>query len=209
MCVYICSVHREEKATGNVIKENGTTDVSDEPHSPSGAPPPVDKDSPPTAPTSTWSNLREEGGGTKEEEEEGRGVEGGRTHSPLPSRKRRRDSLNQGDDDKSSITVRQEADSTVNFDPPPPLFQMVDESPNKRSRECGPEVGRGTEGEEKMEESETESVLSSSSELMETGGRGEGEGGERKELTYKTSETALDRSSPDETAPGNQGILTH
>ena len=92
------------------------------------------------APTSTWPNLREE---TEENELEGgrRSEKEGRDLTPLPSgRKRSRDSLEQEEDDRSSITVRQEADSTVNFEPPsfdvpPPLFQSVDESPSKWSRE--------------------------------------------------------------------------
>ena len=144
-------------------------------------PPPAEKNSPPTAPTSTWSNLRE---GTDEEkdlsanfESGSRGVEmkEGREHSPptsgLSVRKRGRDSLEQ-EEDKSSITVRQEADSTVNFEPPPPFdsrdeFQVIDELPSKRQRECPAGVdGRRAEvagegdGEGRMER---ESCLSSSS----------------------------------------------
>ena len=191
----------------------------------------MDKDSPPTAPTSTWSNMREDGGTGEEEGKNtgsnGRVVETGRACSPPPlSRKRSRGSLEE-DEDKYHITVRQEADSTVNFeppsfDPPPPLFQVIDETPTgKKSREYVSEVddGRGSEsgegvkgegGEEKME-----GVLSSSSELMETaatesGAReGEGEGEGRKGgKKSKTSETTLDRSSQDEATPGNQGMYT-
>ncbi|CAI8052214.1 Serine/threonine-protein phosphatase 4 regulatory subunit 2 [Geodia barretti] len=215
----------QEKLTQNAIKENGTTDISKEedPHSPPAAPPPMDKDSPPTAPTSTWSNTREDGGAEEEEEKNGeiagshgRVVETGRARSPPPlSRKRSRDSLEE-DEDKYHITVRQEADSTVNFeppsfDPPPPLFQVIDESPtSKKSRECVSEVddGRGSEsgegvkgegGEEKME-----GVLSSSSEVMETAATesGAGEG----EQNPKTCETTLDRSSQDEATPGNRDV---
>ena len=185
----------------------------------------MDKDSPPTAPTSTWSNTREDGGAEEEEEKNGeiagshgRVVETGRARSPPPlSRKRSRDSLEE-DEDKYHITVRQEADSTVNFeppsfDPPPPLFQVIDESPtSKKSRECVSEVddGRGSEsgegvkgegGEEKME-----GVLSSSSEVMETAATesGAGEG----EQNPKTCETTLDRSSQDEATPGNRGMYS-
>lgn len=199
------------------------TDIGEEePQSPPIAPPPVDNDSPPTAPTSTWSNLQEEGGAGGGE----KNVETGRARSPPPlSRKRSRDTLEE--DEEHSITVRQEADSTVNFeplasfDPPPPLFQVVNETPSKKSRECvsdaddrrGREGGEGEGGEgggEKMEENETESVLSSSTELMETAATEAGEGKEeeeKKEQSSKTSEPPADRSSQEEAAPGNQGIL--
>ena len=197
------------------------TDISEEePHSPPTAPPPMDKDSPPTAPTSTWPNMRE---GT--EEEEGKSGEMGRAPSPPPhSRKRSRDSLDK-DEDMFSITVRQEADSTMNFeppsfDPPPPLFQVIDETPTiKKSRECVSEVdeGRGREGGEEVRgegegEKMKEGVLSSSNELMETAATessaaGEGEEGEgsKRDQNSKTGETAVDRSGQDEATPGNQG----
>ena len=194
------------------------TDISEEePHSPPTAPPPMDKDSPPTAPTSTWPNMRE---GT--EEEEGKSGEMGRAPSPPShSRKRSRDSLDK-DEDMFPITVRQEADSTVNFeppsfDPPPPLFQVIDETPTiKKSRECVSEVdeGRGREGGEEVrgeEEGEKmkEGVLSSSNETAatESSAAGEGEEGEgsKRDQNSKTGETAADRSGQDEATPSNQG----
>ena len=93
--------------------------------------------------------------------------------SGLSARKRGRDSLEQ-EEDKSSITVRQEADSTVNFEPPPfdgppsDVFMVIDELPSKRPREspAGVDGGRaGVAGEGDGEgRKERESCLSSSSE---------------------------------------------
>ena len=164
-------------------------------------PPPTDKDSPPMAPTSTWSNLREV------ESQQTEDKESSNSNRDIPSplggtsaRKRSislRDSL-ELEEDESSITVRQEADSTVNFEPPPfeppqpPLFQGVEEeSPCKRLRES-PAGGVGAtvdrEGASDNEgRKEREGFLASSSQLVSlleskvapgdvSEGRGEGEG---------------------------------
>ena len=216
----LCRLQVTEKPSENENRTRGTSH-DDEPHSPppsTSQPPPADEDSPPMAPTST-STCPEEGGSEEEKPlstgggggggggtrggSGGDGKEGGRTHSPpLPNRKRSRDSLEQDAENGSTITVRQEADSTVNIEPPsfeplPPSFQVVDEFSVKRSRESGgglegggedarKEEGQCGEGEEKMDTcvKNEERILSSSSErvtLMDTGrvgegGRGEGEG---------------------------------
>ena len=211
----ICSVCRllsgEKSCQNSTVKENGThitKDVVEEPRSPPEAPPPVDKDSPPTAPTSTWSNLHEGAEGKEGATE--------RTLSPpLPSRKRSRDTLEQ-EEDKSSITVRQEADSTVNFeppvfDPPAPLFEVVDKAPSKRSRESEVDGVRseGVRSEGVEEKMEAESALPSSSELMETApAAGVGEGEQRLgEQISKSSETvSVRRTTSDGETPDNQGV---
>ena len=206
-----------------------TTDISEgNPHSPLQAPPPpVNNDSPPTAPTSTWSNPQER---EKDREmatsEERRNSDGERPESPtlLPSRKRSRDaSVGREEDDKSAITVRQEADSTVHFEsssfnPSSPPFQVVDESPSKRSRESdsedvmrrGCEMGEGVKGaEEKME---TEGVLCSSSELMEMAATEETEAGQAgksddsSRLPEQISRTVSDGFTA---APNNKGVCVY
>ena len=212
----------------------------EQPPSPQTAPEPpsTEKDSPPTAPTSTWSNLRE---GTDEEKKLsanfesgsiGVEVKEGREHSPptsgLSVRKRGRDSLEQ-EEDKSSITVRQEADSTVNFEPPPfdappsDVFLVIDELPSKRPRECpaGVEGGRTGEGDGEGRK-ERESCLSSSSELGSqqkvvpsdiSGGEGEGggDGGGRENSTTE-GESLIHKdidvgSNTDGATPSVQGKL--
>lgn len=131
--------------------------------------------------------------------------------SPLggPSgRKRSRDRFEE-EEDKSSITVRQEADSTVNFEPPPfdsapPLFQGVDETPNKRSREfmTGDNISGEVES-DKGEQKERESCLSSSTEHVGDGG-GVGERESTKAVGEDGSDM-LDRSGVDK-APRIQGM---
>ena len=222
-------------------QDNGTHTV---PHSPppvNPQQPPTDKDSPPMAPTSTWSNLQEEKHTGNIDTQSSR-EEGGRTHSPpLSNRKRSRDSLGQDEANGSSITVRQEADSTVNIEPPPfnplpPLFQMIDESPNKRSREFVEGEGEQTRSEETMEtcvEKREETILSSSTEevtVMDTVGAGEGrvteeregsrgrvggesvggDGGRVEGSQHKTNNFLSDKTNSDEAIlTTDQGIYRH
>ena len=217
---------------------NGAHKDIDGPHSPEVAPdmPPVKKDSPPTAPTSTtWSNLRED----MEEENETAArskvedKEGSRETTPLgTSRKRNRDNIDLENDDQFSVTVRQEADSTVNFEPPlfdPPAPLFPEPLPSKRTRECLMEVrdsGRrekmGSEGEnmEEDKEREREKTLSLVSTELKTSvgeptteesrGGEEGRGGEGGGVTHKDSNAMLDQSgSTDGGVPGNQGKVLH
>lgn len=181
----------------------------------------ADKNSPPTAPTSTWSNLQEMTDVEKEsssdydscrrpDERESRDL-----LSPLgglSGRKRSRDRFEE-EEDKSSITVRQEADSTVNFEPPPfdsapPLFQGVDESLNKRSREFV--TGGNVSGEvdnDKGEQKERESCLSSSTEPVVGDGGGVGER-ESTKTVEEDGSNMLDRSGVD-VAPKIQGMYLY
>lgn len=153
----------------------------------------------------------------------------------LTGRKRSRDSL-ELKEDKSSITVRQEADSTVNlelppFEPPPPLFQGVNVSPIKRSREClaggcVDDASREVDSDsDKKGKEERESFLSSSTELVSliakkvapggiSGGEGEGggEGGGRESseteeggVIRKDSSVVLDKLSAEKATPSVHG----
>lgn len=176
-----------EKPSQDEVKINGGKTDIDEPHSPPTAPQgsSPDKNSPPVAPTSTWPNLRDE----EAEKEESSSDGGRRTEkdlTPLVSgRKRTRDSLEHEEDDKSSVTVRQEADSTVNFEPlsfdlPPPPSQGVDESPSKRSREC--EMVGLSDGGRRGGEVGGEDVA------MEEGGEEEGGGRRKSALSSSTDQ---------------------
>ena len=124
----------------------------------------------------------------------------------LSGRKRTRDRFEE-EEDKSSITVRQEADSTVNFEPAPfdsapPLFQGVDESLNKRSREFITEDNiSGEVDSDKGEQKERETCLSSSTEHVGD----EGERESTKAVGEDGSDT-LDRSGVDK-APRIQGMF--
>lgn len=124
----------------------------------------------------------------------------------LSGRKRSRDRFEE-EDDKSSITVRQEADSTVNFEPPlfdsaPPLFEGVNE---KRPREF--QTGNSISGEvdNGKVEKERENCLSSSTEHV-VAAVGEGGGGEIKntKAVGEDGSDVLNRSGVEE-APRIQG----
>ena len=177
----------------DTVIPKGTHIPSDEPQSPKSTPedppPPTEKDSPPTAPTSTWTNLHEsvEMEDGRERERKGEGEVGekeaslscNREPSPplggLLSGRRRSSSTRssmESEENELSITVRQEADSTVNFEPSlsEPLGGESDHPPCKRARDCSEDEKYNDmvhmEGKERRKEQE--SFLASSSHLVMT-----------------------------------------